>query len=86
MKRRVDRVLDSIKDSESGLTAAQMGFVERVRYSPEGNLMTVYARAMRRTHGCCTLIALTQQSQLLAQLEDGFKREFPEHWVRVQNV
>lgn len=86
MKARIDRVLEAIEDTDSGLNVAQMGLVERVRYSPQGNLMTVFTRAMHRTHGCCTLLALTQQSKLLGQLEAGFKQEFPEHWVRIENV
>ena len=51
MKARIDEVLDGIQDTDSGLTVAQMGLVERVRYSPEGNLMTVFTRAMHHTRG-----------------------------------
>jgi hypothetical protein len=29
------------------------------------------------THGCCTLLALVQQSDTLNQLEEQFKQEFP---------
>lgn len=86
MKARIDRVLEAIRDTDSGLTIAQMNLVERVRYSPQANLLTVFTRAMRRTHGCCTLLALTQQSRLLGQLEQEFKKEFPESWVRMENV
>lgn len=86
MKGRVDTVLERVRDSDSGLTVGQMGLVERVRYSPQGNLMTVFTRAMHHTRGCCTLLALTQQSRLLGLLEEEFKREFPEHWVRLENL
>jgi metal-sulfur cluster biosynthetic enzyme len=86
MKARIDRVLEAIRDTDSCLTIAQMNLVERVRYSPQANLMTVFTRAMRHTRGCCTLLALTQQSRLLGQLEQEFKKEFPESWVRMENV
>ena len=32
MKEKIDRVLDTVKEPETGLTMAQLGFVERVRY------------------------------------------------------
>ncbi len=86
MVRRIDSVLDRVREKESDLTVAQLGLVERVRYSPERNKLYVFTRALHSTHGCCTLLALVQQSDTLHDLEQEFKSEFPEHWVELVNV
>jgi metal-sulfur cluster biosynthetic enzyme len=86
MIRRIDGVLDRVREKESQLTIAQLGLVERVRYDDTRNTLLVFTRAMHRTHGCCTLLALVQQSDTLESLEAAFRAEFPEHWIRLVNV
>ncbi|MEE8590912.1 MAG: hypothetical protein V3T35_06275 [Spirochaetia bacterium] len=65
---------------------AQLGLVERVRYSEKRNKLYVFTKAIHSTHGCCTLLALVQQTDTLQDLEEQFKKEFPEHWVQIVNV
>jgi metal-sulfur cluster biosynthetic enzyme len=86
MRERIDKVLDRVVEKESELSAAQLGLVERVRYNEKRNKLYVFTRAIHRTHGCCTLLALVQQSDFLGSLEETFKQEFPEHWVKIVNV
>jgi metal-sulfur cluster biosynthetic enzyme len=43
MKEKIDRVLDTVKEPETGLTMAQLGFVERVRYYEEKKKLTVFS-------------------------------------------
>lgn len=86
MIQKVDNVLDRIIEKESNLSVAQLGLVERVRYSEKRNKLYVFTKAIHSTHGCCTLLALVQQSDTLQDLEEQFKKEFPEHWVQIVNV
>ena len=86
MIERIDGVLDRVKDKESDLSVAQLGLVERVRYSEKRNKLYVFTRAIHSTHGCCTLLALVQQADTLEVLEEQFKQEFPEHWIQIINV
>jgi metal-sulfur cluster biosynthetic enzyme len=86
MIEKIDSVLDRVKDKESDLSIAQLGLVERVRYSEKRNKLYVFTRAIHSTHGCCTLLALVQQSDTLEALEEQFKLEFPEHWIQIVNV
>ena len=86
MIQKVDNVLDRVIEKESNLSAAQLGLVERVRYSEKRNKLYVFTKAIHSTHGCCTLLALVQQSDTLQDLEEQFKKEFPEHWVQIVNV
>jgi len=86
MIQKIDNVLDRVIEKESNLTVAQLGLVERVRYSEKQNKLYVFTKAIHSTHGCCTLLSLVQQSDTLQDLEDQFKQEFPEHWVQIVNV
>ena len=86
MIEKIDSVLDRVKDKESDLSVAQLGLVERVRYSEKRNKLYVFTRAIHSTHGCCTLLALVQQADTLEALEEQFKQEFPEHWIQIVNV
>ncbi len=86
MIEKIDHVLDRVIEKESNLSVAQLGLVERVRYSEKQNKLYVFTRAIHSTHGCCTLLSLVQQSDTLQDLEEQFKKEFPEHWVQIVNV
>lgn len=86
MIQKIDNVLDRVIEKESNLSLAQLGLVERVRYSEKRNKLYVFTKAIHSTHGCCTLLALVQQTDTLQDLEEQFKKEFPEHWVQIVNV
>ncbi|MCK5007748.1 MAG: hypothetical protein KAR73_10190 [Spirochaetales bacterium] len=86
MIQKIDNVLDRVIEKESNLSLAQLGLVERVRYSEKQNKLYVFTKAIHSTHGCCTLLALVQQTDTLQDLEEQFKKEFPEHWVQIVNV
>jgi len=86
MIQKIDNVLDRVIEKESNLSVAQLGLVERIRYSGKQNKLYVFTKAILSTHGCCTLLALLQQSDTLQDLEEQFKKEFPEHWVQIVNV
>ncbi len=86
MIEKIDNVLDRVIEKESNLSLAQLGLVERVRYSEKRNKLYVFTKAIHSTHGCCTLLALVQQTDTLQDLEEQFKKEFPEHWVQIVNV
>lgn len=86
MIEKIDNVLDRVIEKESNLSLAQLGLVERVRYSEKRNKLYVFTKAIHSTHGCCTLLSLVQQSDTLQDLEEQFKKEFPEHWVQIINV
>ena len=86
MIEKIDNVLDRVIEKESDLSVAQLGLVKRVRYSEKQNKLYVFTKAIHSTHGCCTLLSLVQQSDTLQDLEEHFRKEFPEHWVQIVNV
>jgi metal-sulfur cluster biosynthetic enzyme len=83
MTRRIDTVLDAVKDPESGLSVAQIGLVKRLRYSAEARTLLVFTRPLGQTHGCCTLIALTLLEDVQQRLLEALGREFPDLTIRL---
>ena len=86
MIKKIDSVLDRVIEKERNLPVSHLGLVERVRYNEKQNLLYVFTKAVHSTHGCCTILTLVQQSDTLKELEEQFKQEFPEHWIKIVNV
>jgi metal-sulfur cluster biosynthetic enzyme len=78
MVRRIDTVLDAVKDAESGLSVAQIGLVRRLRYSEGAKKLLVFTNPLGGTHGCCTLIALSLLEDVLGRLLKELGKEFPD--------
>ena len=83
---KIDSILDRVVEKESNLPVSPLGLVERIRYNEQQNKLYVFTKAIHSTHGCCTLLALVQQSDTLKELEAQFKQEFPDHWIQIVNV
>jgi metal-sulfur cluster biosynthetic enzyme len=83
MIRRIDGVLKAVRDPESGLSVAQIGLVKRLRYSESAKTLLVYSNPLGKTHGCCTLIALTLLEDVQRRLLEALSREFPALTVRL---
>jgi metal-sulfur cluster biosynthetic enzyme len=84
MKEKIDRVLDTVKEPETGLTMAQLGFVERVRYHEEKKKLTVFSCNLKPNHKyCCTVIQGLLISGTINSLTEAFQKEFPDLAVEV---
>lgn len=86
MVKKIDSILERVKEPESGLSISDLGFVERIRFSANKNRFYVFTKALHQTHGCCTLLSLVQQTDVLSDLRREFEKEFPENWVEIVNV
>jgi metal-sulfur cluster biosynthetic enzyme len=84
MKEKIDRVLDTVKEPETGLTMAQLGFVERVRYNEEKKKLTVFSCNLKPNHkACCTVMQGLLIAGTINSLTDAFQKEFPDLAVEV---
>mgnify|MGYP001813921549 FL=1 len=84
MKEKIDQVLDTVKEPETGLTMAQLGFVERVRYNEQKKKLTVFSCNLKPNHKyCCTVIQGLLISGTINSLTDAFQKTFPELTVEV---
>jgi metal-sulfur cluster biosynthetic enzyme len=79
MTRKIDAVLDRVKEPESGLSMSQLGLVERLRYSEKKEKLFVFTCFMKPNHHyCCTVL----QGLLISGVKDAltaeFQKEFPD--------
>jgi metal-sulfur cluster biosynthetic enzyme len=84
MKEKIDRVLNTVKEPETGLTLAQLGFVDRVRYSEDKKKLIVFSNNLKQNHKfCCTVIQGLLLSGTINSLTQAFQKEFPDLAVEV---
>ena len=78
MKQKIDAVLDRVKEPETGLSVAQLGLVERLRYkASEQTLSVMVSDVNRGQHTCCIIIQGLILSSVLNALTAELKKEFP---------
>ena len=84
MKQKIDAVLDRVKEPETGLSIAQIGLVERLRYSESNQKLLVILNAVnRRTPKCCAIIQGLLLSSVLKSITEEFQKEFPDLSIEI---
>ena len=80
MIRKIDSVLDRVKDPESDLPVSHLGVIQRIRYSEAHKKLYVFADFYRHLAKCvtCSAIGLAIASKLVQDLTEEFQSEFPE--------
>ncbi len=84
MKQKIDAVLDRVKEPETGLSIAQLGLVERLRYSEQKKKLFVLLSDVKQSqHKCCTIIQGIILSGILNRLTKEFNKEFPDLTIEI---
>ena len=79
MARKIDAVLERVKEPESNLSVAELGLVKRVRYNQEHKKFYVFTNTIKTDHHyCCTIIEGLLVSGTLERLSEEFQKEFPD--------
>jgi metal-sulfur cluster biosynthetic enzyme len=84
MKEKIDTILDTVKEPETGLTMAQLGFVERIRYIEAQKKLTVFSSSLKANRKlCCTVMQGLLISGTKKSLTEAFQKAFPDLAVEV---
>jgi metal-sulfur cluster biosynthetic enzyme len=80
MIEKIDRILERVKDPESGLPIARLGLVKRFRYSEEDKKLFVFTTLYPHLPKCvtCAAIATTIVSTIIRDLTVELQHEFPD--------
>lgn len=78
MKRRLQAVLDRVKDPETDLSVADLGLVRRIRYLPEEQKLCVFLNPVRPAPACCSIMSGLLLNTTLHHLAQELRAEFPE--------
>lgn len=79
MIKKIDAVLDRVKDPESGLSVSRLGVVERVRYSEASKKLYIFADFSSHMPRCsaCAAVAGLIADRIARDLAVEFHVEFP---------
>ncbi len=77
--KKVDAVLDRVRDPESGLPVAELGIVKKVRLSEQEKTLYVFLDTYGHLPRCvtCAAIAQTVLAGIARDLETAFREAFP---------
>ena len=80
MIKKIDNVLDRVKDPESGLPVSRLGVVQRVRYSEDHKKLYVFMDIKSHMPNCgaCTTIAGLVVDRIVRDLAVEFHVAFPD--------
>ena len=77
MIEKIDAVLDRVKDPETLLSMAELGWVERIRHDEVSKRLFVFTKALGPRKKFCTVIGGLQISSAMKTLKEELHKEFP---------
>ena len=81
MKKKLQSVLERVKEPETNLAISELGLVERFRYYPEQKKLSVFLNALRPGKVCCSIISSLLLSSTLKDLMNELQKEFPDLYL-----
>jgi len=81
MKKKLQSVLERVKEPETNLAISELGLVERFRYHPEQKKLSVFLNPLRPGKVCCSVISSLLLSSTLKDLINELQKEFPDLYV-----
>ncbi len=76
IQKKIDNVLDHIKDPQSGMTIAQLGLVGKIRYVEKTQKLIVFLNRLGKGKTCCAALSLVSLANFEKAIKDGLEVEF----------
>lgn len=85
MKRKIDSVLERVKEPETFRSVSELGLVGKVSYSDAKKKLLVVLDIEEPRHPCfvCGVVTATIRRSLMRDLKTEFEKEFPALTVEV---
>ena len=80
MTKKIDSVLERVKDPESNLSIAQLGVVKKLRYTEEERALYIFTDLHSHMPKCVTCAAIVNTiiaSTIIRNLTAELQKEFP---------
>lgn len=79
MTKKIDGVLNRVKEPETGLSMSELGLVSRLRYSEKLKKLAVFTTPLdTNRHYCCTVLQGLLIKGTFKRLTEEFQKEFPD--------
>ncbi len=85
IQKKIDEVLDGIQDPQTGLTIAQLGLVEKIRYVEKRRKLIVFLNRLGKSKACCTALNMALMADLENAIKEGLKAEFPQFSIEFRD-
>jgi len=76
IQKKIDRVLDRIKDPQSGMTIAQLGLVGKIRYVEKCRKLIVFLNRLGKGKTCCAALNIVLLADFETAIKEGLETEF----------
>ncbi|MFQ3620206.1 MAG: hypothetical protein SNJ78_04570 [Spirochaetales bacterium] len=85
MKKKIDKVLEQVKEPETFRSVADLNLVQKVTYSASENKLLVYLDIAEPRHPCfvCGVVTETIRKSISRDLKTEFEKEFPQLTIEV---
>ena len=81
MKKKLESVLERVKEPETNLTISELGLVERFRYYPKKKKLSVFLNPIKPGKVCCSVISSLLLSSTIKDLMNELQKEFPDLYL-----
>jgi len=81
MKKKLESVLERVKEPETNLTISELGLVERFRYYPKKKKLSVFLNPIKPGKVCCSIISSLLLSSTIKDLMNELQKEFPDLYL-----
>jgi len=78
IQKKIDKVLDSIQDPQSGMTIAQLGLVGKIRYVEKSQKLIVFLNRLGKGKSCCAALNMVVLADFEKTIKEGLEKEFPQ--------
>jgi len=76
IQKKIDKVLDHIKDPQSGMTIGQLGLVGKIRYVEKSQKLIVFLNRLGKGKTCCATLNLVLLADFEKAIKEGLEAEF----------
>ncbi len=86
IKRKLVRILDQVKDTDGGMSIAQMNLVAGIKQNRETKELKVYMYKLQPAKVCCVVFQMGADSATELLLKKEIEKEFPDSSVVFKSV
>jgi metal-sulfur cluster biosynthetic enzyme len=78
MIRKIDSVLERVKEPESNLSVGELGIIQKFRYNKNKRALYVFANTYGSPKACCFVITKLIEAEVMKRVKNELRKEFPE--------
>jgi metal-sulfur cluster biosynthetic enzyme len=78
MIRKIDSVLERVKEPESNVSVGELGIIQKFRYNESKRALYIFVNTYGRPKACCFVFSKLIEAEVMNRIKDELRKEFPE--------